>query len=129
MTKNIHRTSTSYPSLMVHHPKTARDGQMSEPIALSLTRSRVAVIAELRRLLPGREAWRKTLPFGLAALDACLPAGGLACGALHEIVPETEGASAAAFGFIVAILARLSRARPLIFVMPGCGRRRDGGLF
>ncbi len=48
---------------------------------------------------------RKALPFGLAALDSHLPDGGLGCGALHEVVPETEGALPAAFGFIVAIRA------------------------
>src|SRR5438552_1808580 len=49
------------------------------------------------------------LPFGMAAIDAVLPGGGLARGALHEIVgaggDEEDGAAAA--GFIAGILARL----------------------
>ena len=61
---------------------------------------------------PGREDLPTALPFGLAALDSHLPEGGLARGALHEIVPETEGASAAAFGFIVAILGRSAAGSP-----------------
>jgi protein ImuA len=103
---------------------------MAEPDTLSLassaTQSRAAVMAELRRLLPATEGLHKTLPFGLSALDFHLPKGGLAAGALHEIVPETDGAIAAAFGFIAAILARLSRTCPLIFVMPVNGLRHYG---
>src|SRR5208282_5625353 len=50
-------------------------------------------------------------PFGLAAIDSHLPDGGLAGGALHEIVPE-DGGTPAAFGFIVALLARISANSP-----------------
>ena len=60
------------------------------------------------------------------------PARNLACGALHEIVPETQGAIAAAFGFVVALLGRLPPAHPLIVVMPahmpGYGLRPYGRL-
>jgi protein ImuA len=79
--------------------------------------ARSAVVAELRRLLPGVDDIRKPLPFGLPALDSHLPRGGLARGALHEIVPATETALPAAFGFAVALLAKLSRG-PLIFILP-----------
>jgi protein ImuA len=69
-------------------------------------------LTQLRGLLARQAGWREdvneTLPFGLAALDSHLPNGGLACGALHEIVPTTQAALPAAFGFVVAILARLS---------------------
>src|ERR1700689_3667213 len=95
---------------------------------LSVARQRATVIDKLRRLLPRIEGLRKTLPLGLAAVDSHLPEGGLACGALHEIVPEAEGATAAAFGFIAAILARLPRAAPLIVVMPAYGRHPHGRL-
>jgi hypothetical protein len=77
------------------------------PIA-ALARNRAAVMAELRRLMPGMGEQRTPLPFGLAAIDSHLPDGGLACGALHEVVPRTEGCIAAAFGFIAAILGRIS---------------------
>jgi protein ImuA len=94
---------------------------------LAAARDRAAVMAELRRLLPRIEGLRKAmplgLPLGLAAVDSHLPEGGLSCGALHEVVPETAGAIAAAFGFIAAILARLSRAYPLIFILPAYGLR------
>src|ERR1700722_15438232 len=85
---------------------------------LSMTRQRAVVIEDLR----------KTLPLGLAALDSHLPEGGLTCGALHEIVPEAENATAAAFGFIAAILARLPHADPLILVMPAYGQHPHGHL-
>ncbi len=73
--------------------------------------TRAAVLEELRRLLPGLEDIHSTLPFDLPALDTHLPQGGLACGALHEVVPETDGIVSAAFGFMVAVLARLPRGR------------------
>jgi protein ImuA len=81
---------------------------------LSMGRHRAVVLDELRRLLPHIEGQRKARPFGLAALDSHLPEGGLTCGALHEIVPETESATAAAFGFVAAILSHL-------FSLPPCG--------
>jgi len=69
-------------------------------------------MAELRRLLPRMGEQRKPLPFGLAAIDSHLPDGGLACGALHEVMPRSEGCIAAAFGFIAAILARICSPPP-----------------
>jgi protein ImuA len=94
---------------------------MTLPAALAMARNRVAVLAELRRLLPGIADVHRTLPFGLAALDSCLPEGGLPCGGLHEIVPAPY-AMAAAFGFIAAVLGRehfaASQRRPFLFVLP-----------
>jgi protein ImuA len=100
-------------------------------------RDRAVVMEELRRLLSSTKAnWNGTLPFGLAALDSHLPEGGLSAAALHEIVPEIPGANAAAFGFIVAILARISANSPpphggrakIVFVMPAYGHTRHGRL-
>src|ERR1700691_4774620 len=88
---------------------------------LSLARHRAVVLDELRRLLPRIEGQRKALPLDLAALDSHLPEGGLACGALHEVVPATEGATAAALGFIAAILAR-------IFSLLPCGKGLGLGI-
>jgi protein ImuA len=78
---------------------------------------RPEVIDELRRLL-ARSAVAETrpLPFGLPELDAHLPQGGLTCGALHEIIPETPADLASAFGFVVAMLGRLPRNAPVLFV-------------
>jgi protein ImuA len=101
---------------------------MIELSTLSVTPPRAAVIHELRRLLPVSEGSRRALPFGLAALDAYLPEGGLAAGALHEIVPAAEAAQASAFGFIAAFLTRLPRLHPVIVVIPAYGRRRHGRL-
>lgn len=56
-----------------------------------------------------REA--RVAPLGLAALDDCLAGGGLALGRVHEVVGEarSEVRDAAAFGFTVALLARVLR--------------------
>jgi len=102
--------------------------QLSESSVLSESLARVAVIHELRRLLPVNGGLRPTLSFGLAALDSYLPEGGLAAGALHEIVPATEDAYPSAVGFIAAFLARLPRTHPIVFIMPAYGRRQHGRL-
>jgi len=85
--------------------------------------SRAAIVDELRRRLPRMEgpgAAAHALPFGLAALDRHLPQGGLTLGALHEVAPQAHGDTPAAFGFLVALLARLAgaahRARPVLLV-------------
>jgi protein ImuA len=98
--------------------------------AFSVLRNRAAVVEELRRLLPKMEGVRKVapIPFGLAAIDRYLPQGGLAGGALHEIVPEQD-MLAAAFGFVVALLARLAPVRTFFFVIPDYGLRRYGRLY
>jgi hypothetical protein len=85
---------------------------MTEPTALAVAQNRAAVVAELRRLMPRMGEQRKPLPFGLGTIDSHLPDGGLACGALHEIVPAAEGCVAAAFGFIAAVLGRISSPPP-----------------
>jgi protein ImuA len=74
----------------------------------NLGRNRAAIVDELRRLLPRLEsvATPRALPFGLPALDAHLPHGGLTLGALHEVAPAAYGDVPAAFGFLVALLAR-----------------------
>lgn len=86
---------------------------ITQPTDLSVMRNRAAVAAELRHLLAKIEGLRtaKSFAFGLAAIDRCLPQGGLPCGALHEFVPET-GATPAAFGFMVALLARIASPPP-----------------
>ena len=90
--------------------------------------TRSAVLADLRRLLPAVDDIHSTLPFGLPALDSHLPRGGLARGALHEVVPATEGTLPAAFGFVIAVLANLRPSGPLIFILPAYGRRDQGHL-
>jgi protein ImuA len=98
---------------------------------LTAVHSRAAVMEELRRLLPGAADPCKTLPFGLAALDSCLPAGGLPCGGLHEIVPGPYGIPAA-LGFIAAILGRLTYSlggrEKAVLVLPAYGLGLYGRL-
>ena len=100
---------------------------MAQPTALSVMRNRAEVAAELRRLLPKIQDFRtaKAIPFGLSAIDRYLPQGGLAGGGLHEFVPEA-GATPAAFGFIVALLARVAQPHPLLLVLPSYGLRDYG---
>ena len=63
----------------------------------------------IRRIERPTAAAHGVLPFGVAAIDRALPGGGLARGALHEILgaggDEEDGALAAAFA--AAILGRL----------------------
>jgi protein ImuA len=80
---------------------------MSEPahrISLDALRERIRRIEAPTR--------RGVLPFGVAAIDRALPGGGLALGAVHEILgadgDEEDGAAAA--GFVAGILARLGPA-------------------
>jgi protein ImuA len=119
---------------MIASPRDKAD--MTQPSAFSVMRNRTAVAQELRRLLPKIEGFRatKSFPVGLAAIDRYLPQGGLACGALHEIVPGA-GATPAAFGFVVALLARLCATPPrekglgvgkVFFVVPTYGLRDYG---
>src|SRR5262249_1856981 len=83
-------------------------------------RNRAAIVDELRRLLPRLESHSgvaRVLAFGLDALDGHLPHGGLATAALHEAAPQQPGDTPAAFGFLVALLARFRPiTRPLLLV-------------
>jgi protein ImuA len=88
---------------------------------------RAAALASLRHSLARGTSLPQSaparLPFGLAPVDSHLPHGGLACGALHEIVPARQAAFPAALGLVVAVLARFhSPARgKVLFVMPAHG--------
>ena len=61
------------------------------------------------------------LPFGVAEVNARLPAGGLATGVLHEVAGGGQGAlhGAAAVLFVAGVLARLPG--PVLW----CLRQRD----
>jgi protein ImuA len=84
---------------------------------------RAEIVYELRRLLAqqGVAAEARPLPFGLPAIDGHLPQGGLAGGALHEVVPEARGDIPAAFGFVAATLSRIRPGAPLFLVTSPCG--------
>lgn len=83
---------------------------------------RETLLADLRARIraletPARRDGPVVCPLGVPAIDAALPEGGLAAGALHEIVAgdDADGAHhdhecdrAAASGFAAALLARLA---------------------
>ena len=75
-----------------------------------------ALRATLRRLEgPGRAA-AGVVPTGFEAIDRVLPEGGLARGALHEIVGE--GADrAAASGFVIRLLRGLAAEGPVLWCL------------
>src|SRR5260221_5681187 len=88
---------------------------------LDRDRSRAEALDELRRLLPrleGISVRTRVLPFGLPALDAHLPRGGLVYGALHEVAPEADQDTPAAFGFAAAILGRIPPGPILLVLSP-----------
>ena len=82
---------------------------------LKLLRDEVAMLAGETSIQWGR------LPFAVPHIDAGLPAGGLARGALHEIGGSAgdaeDGAVAAAF--LAGVLARLDPARPVLWCLAG----------
>jgi protein ImuA len=87
------------------------------------------MVAHLRRLLPRIEgSWTDSgvAPFDLIALDGCLPQGGLALGALHEIAPEAGPDIPAAFGFVSALLARMPQGGPVLLVASPRGLAQYG---
>jgi protein ImuA len=87
---------------------------MSQTASLRALRDRIRHIEQ--------PACHGVLPFGIAAIDEALPGGGLALGAVHEILgaggDEEDGAAAA--GFAAGILARLG-GRPVLW----CLKRPD----
>ena len=97
---------------------------MPSPSVTGVGRDRAAILDELRRRLPRLESGamrahpNSVAPLGVAPLDAHLPHGGVARGALHEIAPQQHGDTPAAFGFLLALLARLAPAsrRPILLV-------------
>jgi protein ImuA len=75
---------------------------VGSPPAIDLLREKI------RRLEAAARPSAGVLPFGLAAMDARLPGGGLAFGALHEVTGVGNGAldGAAAAAFAAGIMAR-----------------------
>lgn len=93
---------------------------------------RAGLMQRLRRLLPATDAGRsrsgQALPFGMTEIDAHLPAGGLALGALHEAAPESYADFPSAIGFSIASIGRLARLRPgAVFLVLARGGLSDWG--
>ena len=80
-----------------------------------------ALRAQIGSIERGAAAHHPVLPFGLEAIDAHLPGGGLATGALHEVAPAGDALAqgAAATLFVASHLARTTG--PVLW----CLRRRD----
>jgi protein ImuA len=80
----------------------------------------------VRRIERSAATAHRVLPFGIAAIDRALPGGGLARGALHEILgaggDEEDGALAAAFA--AHILGRLTTPTSSSLSAPGGGEGR-----
>jgi protein ImuA len=77
-----------------------------------------ALRQQIRALQQGGKA-HGVLPFEVAEIDAGLPGGGLALGALHDIGgtgPAAEDGAVAA-AFIAGILARLQPQRPVLWCL------------
>ena len=81
---------------------------------MSTLEPQASALSQLRRKierLGTAGAERRTLAFGIDAIDRALPGGGLALGAVHEITEQgTDGARASLSAlFAAGILARLPR--------------------
>lgn len=91
----------------------------SDAPVLVLDRAEPARTDELRLLREtvrrlergGSTATFPAVPLNVPEIDAVLPEGGLACGALHEIVPGDVAHDGAALGFAAAMLGRFATAR------------------
>jgi protein ImuA len=92
---------------------------MSQAVTLSALRERIRQIEQPLR--------HSVLPFGVEAIDAVLPGGGLARGAVHEILAtggdEEDAASAA--GFAAGIVARLGTRPPPGSTILWCQKSAD----
>ena len=77
--------------------------------------------ARIERLALGRSQQAGVLPFGLPAVDAHLPGGGLQRGALHEVSeagPAAAEHAALAALFVAGILARIGSG-PVLWCLRG----------
>jgi protein ImuA len=81
-----------------------------------------ALKVELSRLEGTGRREAAIWPIGLPLIEAVLPGGGLARGALHEIVAAEDG-EAAAEGFAVSVLAGLACRGPVLWC------QEAGGLY
>jgi protein ImuA len=85
-------------------------------------------VADLTASLPGEDG--RCVSLGVTALDAAL-AGGLACGALHEIGPVAPLFGGAAAGFTMALIARALRSGggQAVWIQPDFTAAEQGALY
>jgi protein ImuA len=99
---------------------------MDPVTSITAKQSRAEVVDSLRKLLPRMENLAPataTFGFGAEPLDGYLPQGGLAAGALHEVVPVAPADITAAIGFAAALLARAGSSSG------ACSDRQTGSHF
>lgn len=84
-------------------------------------------VADITAGLPGEDG--RLISFGVTSLDAAL-AGGLACGALHEIGPAAPLHGGAAAGFAMAMAARALRGGgQAVWIQPDFNVSEAGALY
>jgi protein ImuA len=84
-------------------------------------------VADLTAGVPGED--NRQVSFGVVSLDQAL-AGGLVCGALHEISPAAPLQGGAATGFAVALAARALRERgQAVWIQPDFTVTEAGALY
>lgn len=95
----------------------------ASPILHSLRQSIAKIGRDGTRVMSSPEDQRVLL--GHAMIDAAL-GGGLMRGALHEVWPSSPHDDAAATGFALALIARLSAARDWIWIRQDMAEREKG---
>lgn len=92
---------------------------------LSHLRGRIAALEGTA--LEGRSTGEDhgVIPFGLAAIDDHLPAGGLAGGCVHEITDGSNSGSATAFAAALAGRAQRLHRPPVVWIAPRIDQRES----
>jgi protein ImuA len=99
-------------------------------IALDRSRDLAGLRARIRAIERGGATHPVTvMPLGVEALDHCLSGGGLTLGRVHEVIgaARSEVRDAASFGFVVAVLARLTESGGDVLWCPR-GANPHGGM-
>jgi len=98
----------------------------TDDATLSHLRRRIAAL-ESNGGNNGAGADHNVISFGLAAIDAHLPAGGLAGGCVHEIAGDSDSDSGSATAFTAALAGRAQQLRrpPVVWIAPRIGRRES----
>jgi protein ImuA len=96
---------------------------------LSHLRGRIAALegSALGPALEGKSTGEDhgVIPFGLAAIDDHLPAGGLAGGCVHEITDGSNSGSATAFAAALAGRAQRLHRPPVVWIAPRIDQRES----
>src|SRR5262249_46826243 len=101
------------------HPNKERVMSATAGRALPPPEGLTALKEQVAKLARGSVGDHGVLPFGVSAIDAALPGGGLSRGALHELsgLGGDEEDSAVAAAFLAGILARLAPTQPMLWCL------------